>query len=59
MNCINMQKKNLHTLPVYARNFGILKFSAAPETHFKSILMFGGTNSTFVVLDHFASEPFI
>ena len=41
----------MHTLPVYALNFEILKFSAAPETHFKSILMFflgGGGNSTFV-----------
>ena len=38
----------MHTLPVYALNFEILNFSATPETHFKSILMFGGTNSTFV-----------
>ena len=38
----------MHTLPVYVLNFEILKFSAAPETHFKSILMFGGANSTFV-----------
>jgi len=39
----------MHTLPVYALNFEILKFSAAPETHFKSILMFGGgANSKFV-----------
>ena len=38
----------MHTLPVYALNFEILKISAAPETHFKSILMFVGANSTFV-----------
>ena len=38
----------MHTLPVYALNFEILKFSADPETHFKSILMFGGANSRFV-----------
>ena len=49
----------MHTLPVYALNFEILKFSAAPETYFKSIFMFGGANSTFVgYSDHFASEPF-
>jgi len=40
--------KNVHTLRVYALNFEILKFSAAPETHFKSILKFGGSNSKFV-----------
>jgi len=40
--------KNMHTLLVYALSFEILKFSAAPETHFKSILMFEGANSTFV-----------
>ena len=32
----------MHTLPVYALKFEILKFSAAPETLLKSILMFGG-----------------
>ena len=38
----------------------ILKFSVAPETHFKSILMFGGGGGKFIVfgLDPFASEPF-
>jgi len=44
--------KNMYTLPVYALNFEIPKFSAAPETHFdfKSILVFGGggANSTFM-----------
>ena len=42
--------KKMHTLPVFALNFEILKFSAAPETHFKGILLFGGggANSTFV-----------
>jgi len=40
--------KNMHTLAVYALNFEILKFSAVPETHFKSILMFEGENSTFM-----------
>ena len=34
--------KNIHTLPVYGLNFEILKFSAAPETLFQSILMLGG-----------------
>ena len=51
----------MHTLPVYALNFEILKFLAAPETHFKSILMFGGgAGGDFNVcgLDHFPSEPF-
>jgi len=38
----------MHTLPVYALNIEILKFSTAPETHFKSILMFKGANSMFV-----------
>ena len=28
--------------------FEILTFSAAPETHFESISMLGGANSTFV-----------
>ena len=28
--------------------FEILTFSAAPETHFESIPMLGGANSTFV-----------
>ena len=31
--------KNMHTLPMYALNFEILKFSAAPETYIKSILI--------------------
>jgi len=39
--------KNMHTLPVYALNL-IFFFWAAPETHFKSILMFEAANSTFV-----------
>jgi len=34
--------KDMHTLPVYALNFEILKISAASEIHFKSILIFGG-----------------
>ena len=45
----------MYTLPVYALNFEILKYSVAPETNFKSILVCvcgrgegGGTNSTFV-----------
>ena len=47
MNRTNIQLKKIciATLPMYALNFEILKFSAAPETHF---LMFGGANSTFV-----------
>jgi len=40
--------KSMHTLPVYTLNFEILKFSAAPEIHFKSILMFEMESSTFV-----------
>jgi len=52
--------KNVHTLPVCALNFEILKFSAAPETHFKSILMLGGRGKFNICgLDHFDSEPFI
>ena len=52
--------KNMHTLPVYALNFEIRKFSAAPETHFKSIFMFsgGGGKVNICGLDYFASEPF-
>jgi len=38
----------MHTLPVYALNSEILKFTAAPESHFKSILTLGGANSIFV-----------
>jgi len=38
----NYAIKNMHNLPVYALNFEILKFSAAPKLHFKGILMFGG-----------------
>jgi len=34
-------------------------FSTAPETHFKSILMFYGGKFNICGLDHFASEPFI
>ena len=37
-----IQCMHVHNLAVYALNFEILQFSAAPETHFKSILMFGG-----------------
>jgi len=40
--------KSMHNLLMYALNFEILKFPAALETHFKSILMFGRENSTFV-----------
>jgi len=37
-----------------------LTFSAAPETHFESIPMLGGANSTFACgLDHSGSQPFI
>jgi len=36
-----------------------LKFSAAPETHFMSILMLAGRGKFNICgLDHFASEPF-
>jgi len=49
----------MHILPVYALNFEILKFSAGPETHFKSILIFGGGKFNICGLDHFASELFI
>ena len=42
-----MRGSGTDTIPVYALNFEILKFSAASETHFKSILRFGGANSTF------------
>ena len=39
--------------------FEILTFSAAPETHFESIPMLGGANSTFVgYVDHSGSQPF-
>ena len=34
----------------------ILKLSAAPEMHFKNILMFGGSNCG---LNHFTSQPFV
>ena len=36
------KKKNMHTLPVYALNFEILKFSAAPETHLRVFSCLGG-----------------
>jgi len=47
----------MHTLLVSALNFEILKFPAAPETRFKSILMFYGGKFNICGLDHFASEP--
>ena len=40
--------KYIYSVWTYGQNFEILKFSAAPETHFKSIFKFGGTNLTFV-----------
>ena len=39
-------------------NIEILKLSAAPEMHFKSIVMFGGSNFNICGLDHFTSQPF-
>jgi len=40
----------MHTLPVYALKFELLKFSAAPETQ--------GDKFNICRLDHYASEPF-
>ena len=52
MNCTNNYAIKEYAYPTsvhtYALNFEILKFSAAPETNFTSILKFGGANSTFV-----------
>ena len=48
--------KSMYILQVYTPKFEILEFSAAPETHFKSILMGGKIN--ICGLDHFTSEPF-
>jgi len=48
--------KSIYILWVYTPKFEILKFSAAPETHFKSILMGGKIN--ICGLDHFTFEPF-
>jgi len=38
----------MHSLGKYGQKFEILKFSAAPEMHFKSIFTLGGTNPMFV-----------
>ena len=38
----------MHTLWTKGQKIEILKFSTAPETHFKSIPKLGGVNSTFV-----------
>jgi len=42
-----------------AQIFEIHKFSAAPETHFKSIFKFGGDKSDVGGLGHSGSQPFI
>ena len=43
---------------MYGQNFEILKFSAVPETHFKSIFKFGVEKSDVCGLGHSGSQPF-
>ena len=38
----------MHTLGTHDPNIEILQLSAAPETHFKSILLFGESNCNIV-----------
>jgi len=40
--------KNTYSLGTYSQKFEILKFPAAPETHFTSIFTLEGTNPMFV-----------
>jgi len=49
----------MYSVWTYGQNFEILKFSAAPETHFKSIFKFGGDKSDVCGLGHSGSQPFI
>ena len=48
----------MHSVWTYGQNFEILKFSAAPETHFKSIFKFGRDKSDVCGLGHPGSQPF-
>ena len=48
----------MYSVWTYGQNFEILKFPAAPETHFKSILKFGGDKSNVCGLGHSGSQPF-
>jgi len=43
---------------MYGQNFEIFKFSAASETHFKSIFKFRGDKSDVCGLGHSGSQPF-
>ena len=38
----------MYSVGTYGQKFEILNFSAAPETHFKSIFTLEGTNPMFV-----------
>ena len=48
----------MYSVWTYGQNFEICKFSAAPETHFKSIFKFGGDKSDVCGLGHSGSQPF-
>ena len=48
----------MYSVWTYGQNFEIRKFSAAPETHFKSIFKLGGDKSDICGLGHSGSQPF-
>jgi len=48
----------MYSVWTYGQNFEIRKFSAAPETHFKSIFKFGGDKSDVYGLGQSGSQPF-
>jgi len=48
----------MYSVGTYGQNFEILKFPAAPETHFKSIFKFGWDKSNVCGLGHSGSQHF-